>query len=145
MPIPVAAPSEADALRRLAEAMKRVHLPATWVQFLIALIALAVMGLQFMKLPAKLFGVGHYTVTMQLLGTGGLYESSNVTYRGTEVGRVTALRLTDSGVVAVPIIAQARLIAVSSASMVAMARIRTLSVALRAKSIAMTIRTGQKM
>ena len=34
-----AAPNEADALRRLAEAMKRVHLPATWVQFLIALIA----------------------------------------------------------------------------------------------------------
>ena len=39
MPIPVAAPNEADALRRLAEAMKRVHLPATWVQYLIALIA----------------------------------------------------------------------------------------------------------
>ena len=39
MPIPVAAPNEADALRRLAEAMKRVHLPATWVQFLLALIA----------------------------------------------------------------------------------------------------------
>ena len=39
MPNPVAAPSEADALRRLAEAMKRVHLPATWVQFLLALIA----------------------------------------------------------------------------------------------------------
>ena len=35
----IAAPHEADALRRLAEAMKRVHLPATWVQFLIALIA----------------------------------------------------------------------------------------------------------
>lgn len=66
----------------------------------IALIALAVMGLQFMKLPVKLFGVGHYTVTMQLLQAGGLYESSNVTYRGTEVGRVTALRLTESGVVA---------------------------------------------
>ena len=66
----------------------------------IALVALAVMGLQFMKLPAKLFGVGHYTVTMQLLGAGGLYESSNVTYRGSEVGRVTSLRLTDSGVVA---------------------------------------------
>lgn len=66
----------------------------------IALIALAVMGLQFMKLPAKLFGVGHYTVTMELLRAGGLYESSNVTYRGTEVGRVTALRLTESGVVA---------------------------------------------
>ena len=39
MPHPVAAPSEADALRRLAEAMKRVHLPAAWVQVLLALLA----------------------------------------------------------------------------------------------------------
>jgi Rrf2 family nitric oxide-sensitive transcriptional repressor len=39
MPIPVAAPSEADALRRLAEAMKRVHLPATLLQLLLALLA----------------------------------------------------------------------------------------------------------
>ena len=66
----------------------------------IALVALAVMGLNFMKLPAKLFGVGRYTVTMQLPRTGGLYESSNVTYRGTEVGRVSAIRLTQTGVVA---------------------------------------------
>ena len=42
----------------------------------------------FMKLPAKLFGVGRYTVTVELPQTGGLYGSGNVTYRGTEVGRV---------------------------------------------------------
>jgi len=40
MPHPVAAPVEADALRRLAGAMKRVHLPATFLQFLLALLAL---------------------------------------------------------------------------------------------------------
>lgn len=66
----------------------------------IALIALTVMGLRYMKLPVKLFGVGHYMVTMELPSTGGLYETSNVTYRGSEVGRVRAVRLTDSGVVA---------------------------------------------
>ena len=36
---PVAAPNEADALRRLAEAAKRVHFPATLLHFLLALIA----------------------------------------------------------------------------------------------------------
>ena len=39
MPHPVAAPREADALRRLAEAMNRVHFPATLLQFLLALLA----------------------------------------------------------------------------------------------------------
>ena len=66
----------------------------------IALIALTVMGLRYMKLPAKLFGVGHYMVAMELPRSGGLYETSNVTYRGSEVGRVRAVRLSDSGVVA---------------------------------------------
>lgn len=66
----------------------------------IALVALAVMGLRYMKLPVKLFGFGHYVVTMQLPRTGGLYETGNVTYRGSEVGRVQSVRLTDSGVVA---------------------------------------------
>jgi len=66
----------------------------------IALVALTLMGASFMKLPAKLFGVGRYTVLMQLPRTGGLYETSNVTYRGTDVGRVTSVRLTDDGVVA---------------------------------------------
>ncbi len=39
MPHPVAAPNEADALRRLAEAMTRVHFPAPLLQFLLALLA----------------------------------------------------------------------------------------------------------
>ena len=40
MPHPVAVPLEADALRRLAEAMKRVHFPATLLHLLLALLAL---------------------------------------------------------------------------------------------------------
>ncbi len=40
MPHLVAAPSEADALCRLAEAMKRVHLPAPLFHLLLALLAL---------------------------------------------------------------------------------------------------------
>lgn len=67
----------------------------------IAAAAISVMGLHFMKLPAKLFGVGRYTVIVQLPQTGGLYSGGNVTYRGTEVGRVDEVRLTPAGVEAV--------------------------------------------
>ena len=66
----------------------------------IALTALTVMGLRYMKLPAKLFGVGHYVVDVELPRSGGLYETANVTYRGSKVGRVQAVRLSDSGVIA---------------------------------------------
>ena len=69
--------------------------------FVIAVIALAFMTLQFMKLPAKFFGVGRYTVTVELPQAAGLYGSGNVTYRGVEVGRVESVRLTDTGVEAV--------------------------------------------
>src|SRR6201987_5430998 len=67
----------------------------------IALVALTVMSLHFVKLPAMLFGVGRYTVRMELPQSGGLYQTGNVTYRGTEVGRVESVHLTDTGVEAV--------------------------------------------
>src|SRR5258708_27128383 len=67
----------------------------------IAVGVLAVTFLHFVKLPAMLFGVGRYTVTMELPETGGLYNTGNVTYRGFEVGRVESVRLTDTGVEAV--------------------------------------------
>lgn len=66
----------------------------------IALIAMAVMALHFVQLPAMMFGIGHYTVLVELPESGGLYSSGNVTYRGTEVGRVQSVRLRDGGVVA---------------------------------------------
>jgi phospholipid/cholesterol/gamma-HCH transport system substrate-binding protein len=67
----------------------------------IAVTAIAVMSLQFLKLPAKMFGIGRYSVTMELPETGGLYGTGNVTYRGVEVGRVQSVGLTDTGVKAV--------------------------------------------
>ncbi len=67
----------------------------------IALAVLAVTFLHFVKLPAMLFGVGRYTVQMELPESGGLYGTGNVTYRGFEVGRVESVRLTDTGVQAV--------------------------------------------
>jgi len=67
----------------------------------IALFTLALMGLHYMRLPALLFGVGRYTVTVELPQAGGLYTTGNVTYRGAEVGRVRSVNLTDTGVAAV--------------------------------------------
>lgn len=64
----------------------------------ISLISTALMAFNYVGLPNLLFGVGHYTVTMELPKTGGLYKTGNVTYRGTEVGRVEEVRLTDTGV-----------------------------------------------
>lgn len=63
--------------------------------------AMAVLAFDYAQLPALLFGIGRYTVTVQLHDTGGLYQRANVTYRGTEVGRVTDVKLTPTGAVAV--------------------------------------------
>jgi phospholipid/cholesterol/gamma-HCH transport system substrate-binding protein len=62
------------------------------------LVAVSFMVFHYMQLPNYLFGVGHYRVTLQLPTAAGLYSSGNVTYRGTEVGRVESVALTDSGV-----------------------------------------------
>jgi phospholipid/cholesterol/gamma-HCH transport system substrate-binding protein len=67
----------------------------------VALDAGTVMIFGSIKAPTTLVGVGHYTVTVQLPQAGGLYKTGNVTYRGTEVGRVEDVRLTDTGVEAV--------------------------------------------
>ena len=64
----------------------------------VAIGSVALMTLHFVKLPATMFGVGRYTVTMELPRSGGLYGTGNVTYRGTKVGRVQSVRLTDKGV-----------------------------------------------
>ena len=67
---------------------------------IVALVGGAVMVFGYIQLPA-MFGVGRYRVTVELPQAAGLYPSGNVTYRGTEVGRVDSVRLTDTGVAAV--------------------------------------------
>jgi phospholipid/cholesterol/gamma-HCH transport system substrate-binding protein len=64
----------------------------------IALITLPIAFLHFTKVPSAIFGIGRYTVTLELPQSGGLYSSANVTYRGTEVGKVESLHLTDTGI-----------------------------------------------
>jgi phospholipid/cholesterol/gamma-HCH transport system substrate-binding protein len=67
----------------------------------IGLIAVFVMSVHYMRLPSMLFGIGTYYVTVELPQASGLYDGGNVTYRGTEIGRVDAVRLTPTGVEAV--------------------------------------------
>ncbi len=75
-----------------------------WTQLAIlatvTLIAGGVMLFGFVKVPA-LLGIGRYTVTVDMTHTGGLYPTSVVTYRGTEIGRVRSVDVTKDGVRAV--------------------------------------------
>jgi phospholipid/cholesterol/gamma-HCH transport system substrate-binding protein len=67
----------------------------------IALIAGSIMFFSDMKVPVVYFGVGRYTVKVELPEGGGLYPSGNVTYRGVQVGQVKEVHLTNTGVEAV--------------------------------------------
>ncbi len=62
-----------------------------------SIIGIVVMVLMYMQVPT-LLGIGRFTVTMELPASGGLYRFSNVTYRGVEVGKVTAVQRTRTGV-----------------------------------------------
>ena len=61
-----------------------------------SVVGIAVMVFGYMQLPT-LLGIGRLTVSLDLPATGGLYRFSNVTYNGVQVGRVTAVDLTDTG------------------------------------------------
>lgn len=60
-------------------------------------IAVLMMVFDYMRAPS-LLGIGRMTITLKLPAAGGLYRFSNVTYRGVQVGEVTAVRLTPNDV-----------------------------------------------
>ncbi len=64
---------------------------------ILTVVGLVVMATQYVRLPA-LFGIGQYQVTVQLPATGGLYVNGNVAFRGSNVGKVESVTLTESGV-----------------------------------------------
>ncbi|WP_197374990.1 MCE family protein [Mycolicibacterium baixiangningiae] len=67
------------------------------VLFTIAsIVGVGVMVFAYMKVPT-LLGIGKVNVTLELPTGGGLYQFSNVTYRGVQVGEVTAVELTEKG------------------------------------------------
>jgi phospholipid/cholesterol/gamma-HCH transport system substrate-binding protein len=61
-----------------------------------SIVGVAVMLFMYMQVPT-LLNIGRITVTMKLPAAGGLYQFSNVTYRGVQVGKVTDVKLTDNG------------------------------------------------
>ncbi len=82
-----------------------VRLPRpVWIQLailaVVTVIACSVMAFGFVNVPA-LLGFGRYHVTLELPSSGGLYPTSVVTYRGSEIGRVTSIDATPDGVRAV--------------------------------------------
>lgn len=62
----------------------------------VSIIGVSVMAFNYIQLPT-LLGLGRNVVTLQLPSSGGLYQFSNVTYRGVEVGKVTEMRVTPDG------------------------------------------------
>ncbi len=62
---------------------------------IVSVIGMTAMIVVYMQAPT-LLGLGHITVTLQLPASGGLYEFSNVTYRGVEVGKVTEVKTVDA-------------------------------------------------
>lgn len=61
-----------------------------------SVVGVSVMAFTYMQLPT-LLGLGRTNVTLELPATGGLYQFSNVTYRGVQIGKVTEIRLTRTG------------------------------------------------
>src|SRR4051812_19876456 len=87
-----------------------------------SVIGIGVMVVVYMQV-GTLLGIGKMTVTLQLPRTGGLYQFSNVTYRGVQLGKVTEVRPTRTGAEAtltldtnpkVPADLQARVLSVSA-------------------------------
>ncbi|BBZ63292.1 virulence factor Mce family protein [Mycolicibacterium monacense] len=62
----------------------------------LTVIALAVLGWYYLRVPS-LVGIGQYTLHAELPRSGGLYSTANVTYRGTTIGKVTAVEPTERG------------------------------------------------
>lgn len=61
-----------------------------------SIVGVAVMLFAYMQVPT-LLGIGRITVKLELPSTGGLYKFGNVTYRGSQIGKVTAVDLTANG------------------------------------------------
>lgn len=63
---------------------------------ILTILALTVLGWYYLRVPS-LVGIGQYKLFADLPRSGGLYATSNVTYRGTQIGKVTAVVPTENG------------------------------------------------
>jgi len=58
-----------------------------------SVIGVSVMFFNYIQVPT-LFGLGHFTVKLEMPASGALYRFSNVTYRGVQIGKVTDVTVT---------------------------------------------------
>jgi phospholipid/cholesterol/gamma-HCH transport system substrate-binding protein len=63
---------------------------------ILTIIALVALGWYYLRVPS-LAGIGQYKLYAELPRSGGLYATANVTYRGTTIGKVTAVEPTETG------------------------------------------------
>ena len=63
---------------------------------ILTILAIAVLGGYYLRVPS-LVGVGQYKLYADLPRSGGLYATANVTYRGTQIGKVTAVEPSETG------------------------------------------------
>ena len=63
---------------------------------ILTIIALVVLGWYYLRLPSVV-GIGQYELHADLPRSGGLYATANVTYRGTQIGKVTDVVPTETG------------------------------------------------
>ncbi len=63
---------------------------------ILTVVAIVVLGWYYLRVPS-LVGIGQYKLHADLPRSGGLYATANVTYRGTQIGKVTAVEPTENG------------------------------------------------
>jgi phospholipid/cholesterol/gamma-HCH transport system substrate-binding protein len=66
---------------------------------ILTIIAVVVLGWYYLRVPS-LVGIGQYELKAELPRSGGLYATANVTYRGTQVGKITSVVPTETGALA---------------------------------------------
>ncbi|HET6734181.1 virulence factor Mce family protein [Mycobacterium sp.] len=68
---------------------------------ILTIVALVVLGWYYLRVPSlQPFAIGQYELKAELPRSGGLYATSNVTYRGTQIGKVISVEPTDTGALA---------------------------------------------
>ncbi len=63
---------------------------------ILTIIAIVALGWYYLRVPS-LAGIGQYELKADLPRSGGLYATANVTYRGSQIGKVTAVEPTENG------------------------------------------------
>ncbi len=66
---------------------------------ILTIVALVALGWYYLRVPS-LMGIGQYELKAELPRSGGLYGTANVTYRGTQIGKVTSVVPIENGALA---------------------------------------------